>query len=209
MGKVSVIDHPLVQHKLSVLRDRRTGTKEFRELIYEMSIMLGYEATRGLALEDAAVETPLATANVKVLSDKKLGIVPILRAGLGMVDGITSLLPSAKVGHIGLYRDPATLKPVDYYCKLPDDICERDVIVMDPMLATGGSATAAIGVLKRAGCKNIKLMCIIAAPEGLKAVLEAHNDVDVVLACVDEKLNEHGFIIPGLGDAGDRLFGTR
>lgn len=155
------------------------------------------------------METPLATANVKVLSDKKLGIVPILRAGLGMVDGITSLLPSAKVGHIGLYRDPATLKPVDYYCKLPDDICERDVIVMDPMLATGGSATAAIGVLKRAGCKNIKLMCIIAAPEGLKAVLEAHNDVDVVLACVDEKLNEHGFIIPGLGDAGDRLFGTR
>ncbi|MEE0682292.1 MAG: uracil phosphoribosyltransferase [Candidatus Gastranaerophilaceae bacterium] len=209
MGKVSVIDHPLVQHKLSVLRDRRTGTKEFRELIYEMSIMLGYEATRGLALEDAVVETPLATANVKVLSDKKLGIVPILRAGLGMVDGITSLLPSAKVGHIGLYRDPATLKPIDYYCKLPDDICERDVIVMDPMLATGGSATAAIGVLKRAGCKNIKLMCIIAAPEGLKAVLEAHNDVDVVLACVDEKLNEHGFIIPGLGDAGDRLFGTR
>ena len=199
MGKVSVIDHPLVQHKLSVLRDRRTGTKEFRELIYEMSIMLGYEATRGLALEDAVVETPLATANVKVLSDKKLGIVPILRAGLGMVDGITSLLPSAKVGHIGLYRDPATLKPIDYYCKLPDDICERDVIVMDPMLATGGSATAAIGVLKRAGCKNIKLMCIIAAPEGLKAVLEAHNDVDVVLACVDEKLNEHGFIIPGLG----------
>ena len=209
MGKVSVIDHPLVQHKLSVLRDRRTGTKEFRELIYEMSIMLGYEATRGLALEDAVVETPLATANVKVLSDKKLGIVPILRAGLGMVDGITSLLPSAKVGHIGLYRDTATLKPIDYYCKLPDDICERDVIVMDPMLATGGSATAAIGVLKRAGCKNIKLMCIIAAPEGLKAVLEAHNDVDVVLACVDEKLNEHGFIIPGLGDAGDRLFGTR
>ena len=209
MGKVSVIDHPLVQHKLSVLRDRRTGTKEFRELIYEMSIMLGYEATRGLALEDAVVETPLATANVKVLSDKKLGIVPILRAGLGMVDGITSLLPSAKVGHIGLYRDPATLKPIDYYCKLPDDICERDVIVMDPMLATGGSATAAIGVLKRAGCKNIKLMCIIAAPEGLKAVLEAHNDVDVVVACVDEKLNEHGFIIPGLGDAGDRLFGTR
>ncbi len=209
MGKVSVIDHPLVQHKLSVLRDRRTGTKEFRELIYEMSIMLGYEATRGLALEDAVVETPLATANVKVLSDKKLGIVPILRAGLGMVDGITSLLPSAKVGHIGLYRDPATLKPIDYYCKLPGDICERDVIVMDPMLATGGSATAAIGVLKRAGCKNIKLMCIIAAPEGLKAVLEAHNDVDVFLACVDERLNEHGFIIPGLGDAGDRLFGTR
>ena len=209
MGKVSVIDHPLVQHKLSVLRDRRTGTKEFRELIYEMSIMLGYEATRGLALEDSVVETPLATANVKVLSDKKLGIVPILRAGLGMVDGITSLLPSAKVGHIGLYRDPATLKPIDYYCKLPDDICERDVIIMDPMLATGGSAIAAIGVLKRAGCKNIKLMCIIAAPEGLKAVLEAHNDVDVFLACIDEKLNEHGFIIPGLGDAGDRLFGTR
>ena len=209
MGKVSVIDHPLVQHKLSVLRDRRTGTQEFRELISEMSIMLGYEATRGLALEDAVVETPLATANVKVLSDKKLGIVPILRAGLGMVDGITSLLPSAKVGHIGLYRDPATLKPIDYYCKLPGDICERDVIVMDPMLATGGSATAAIGVLKRAGCKNIKLMCIIAAPEGLKAVLEAHNDVDVFLACVDERLNEHGFIIPGLGDAGDRLFGTR
>ena len=209
MGKVSVIDHPLVQHKLSVLRDRRTGTKEFRELIYEMSIMLGYEATRGLALEDAVVETPLATANVKVLSDKKLGIVPILRAGLGMVDGITSLLPSAKVGHIGLYRDPATLKPIDYYCKLPGDICERDVIVMDPMLATGGSATAAICVLKRAGCNNIKLMCIIAAPEGLKAVLEAHNDVDVFLACVDERLNEHGFIIPGLGDAGDRLFGTR
>ena len=209
MGKVSVIDHPLVQHKLSVLRDRRTGTKEFRELIYEMSIMLGYEATRGLALEDAVVETPLATANVKVLSDKKLGIVPILRAGLGMVDGITSLLPSAKVGHIGLYRDPKTLKPVDYYCKLPGGRSEREIFVVDPMLATGGSAVAAVGHIIERGGKKISLVSLIAAPEGIATFHEAHPDVDIFVAAVDSHLNEHCYIVPGLGDAGDRLFGTK
>ena len=209
MSKVIVIDHPLVQHKLSILRDRETGTKEFRELVEELAILLAYEVTRDLPLKETTVETPVATARVKTLAGKKLGVVPILRAGLGMVDGITRLLPAAKVGHIGLYRDPATLRPVDYYCKLPSDISERDIIIVDPMLATGGSAVAAINAIKRHGCRNIKLVCIIAAPEGIEAVRKEHDDVDIYLACVDEYLNDHGYIVPGLGDAGDRLFGTK
>ena len=209
MSKVIVIDHPLVQHKLSILRDRETGTKEFRELVEEMAILLAYEVTRDLPLKETTVETPVATARVKTLAGKKLGVVPILRAGLGMVDGITRLLPAAKVGHIGLYRDPATLRPVDYYCKLPSDISERDIIIVDPMLATGGSAVAAINAIKRHGCRNIKLVCLIAAPEGIEAVRKEHDDVDIYLACVDEYLNDHGYIVPGLGDAGDRLFGTK
>lgn len=209
MSKVIVIDHPLVQHKLSILRDRETGTKEFRELVEELAILLAYEVTRDLPLKETTVETPVATARVKTLAGKKLGVVPILRAGLGMVDGITRLLPAAKVGHIGLYRDPATLRPVDYYCKLPSDISERDIIIVDPMLATGGSAVAAINAIKRHGCRNIKLVCLIAAPEGIEAVRKEHDDVDIYLACVDECLNDHGYIVPGLGDAGDRLFGTK
>lgn len=209
MSKVIVIDHPLVQHKLSILRDRETGTKEFRELVEELAILLAYEVTRDLPLKETTVETPVATARVKTLAGKKLGVVPILRAGLGMVDGITRLLPAAKVGHIGLYRDPATLCPVDYYCKLPSDISERDIIIVDPMLATGGSAVAAINAIKRHGCRNIKLVCLIAAPEGIEAVRKEHDDVDIYLACVDEYLNDHGYIVPGLGDAGDRLFGTK
>ena len=209
MSKVIVIDHPLVQHKLSILRDRETGTKEFRELVEELAILLAYEVTRDLPLKETTVETPVATARVKTLAGKKLGVVPILRAGLGMVDGITRLLPAAKVGHIGLYRDPATLRPVDYYCKLPSDISERDIIIVDPMLATGGSAVAAINAIKRHGCRNIKLVCLIAAPEGIEAVRKEHDDVDIYLAYVDEYLNDHGYIVPGLGDAGDRLFGTK
>ena len=209
MSKVIVIDHPLVQHKLSILRDRETGTKEFRELVEELAILLAYEVTRDLPLKETTVETPVATARVKTLAGKKLGVVPILRAGLGMVDGITRLLPAAKVGHIGLYRDPAKLRPVDYYCKLPSDISERDIIIVDPMLATGGSAIAAINEIKRHGCRNIKLVCLIAAPEGIEAVRKEHDDVDIYLACVDEYLNDHGYIVPGLGDAGDRLFGTK
>ena len=209
MSKVIVIDHPLVQHKLSILRDRETGTKEFRELVEELAILLAYEVTRDLPLKETTVETPVATARVKTLAGKKLGVVPILRAGLGMVDGITRLLPAAKVGHIGLYRDPATLRPVDYYCKLPSDISERDIIIVDPMLATGGSAVAAINAIKRHGCRNIKLVCLIAAPEGIEAVRKEHDDVDIYLACVDEYLNDHGYIVPGLGDAGGRLFGTK
>ena len=209
MSKVIVIDHPLVQHKLSILRDRETGTKEFRELVEELAILLAYEVTRDLPLKETTVEMPVATARVKTLAGKKLGVVPILRAGLGMVDGITRLLPAAKVGHIGLYRDPATLRPVDYYCKLPSDISERDIIIVDPMLATGGSAVAAINAIKRHGCRNIKLVCLIAAPEGIEAVRKEHDDVDIYLACVDEYLNDHGYIVPGLGDAGDRLFGTK
>ena len=209
MSKVIVIDHPLVQHKLSILRDRETGTKEFRELVEELAILLAYEVTRDLPLKETTVETPVATARVKTLAGKAFGVVPILRAGLGMVDGITRLLPAAKVGHIGLYRDPATLRPVDYYCKLPSDISERDIIIVDPMLATGGSAVAAINAIKRHGCRNIKLVCLIAAPEGIEAVRKEHDDVDIYLACVDEYLNDHGYIVPGLGDAGDRLFGTK
>ncbi|MBR5291347.1 MAG: uracil phosphoribosyltransferase [Clostridia bacterium] len=209
MAKLVVIDHPLVQHKLTLLRDKSTGTNQFRALVQELAMLLAYEATRDLTLEDTAVETPITTAKAKVLSGKKLGIVPILRAGLGMVDGMMSLIPAAKVGHIGLYRDPETLSPVDYYCKLPTDVSERDMIIVDPMLATGGSAIAGIDVLKRAGCKSIKLVNLIAAPEGIEAVQKAHPDVDIIVANVDECLNEHGYIVPGLGDAGDRLFGTK
>lgn len=209
MGKLVVIDHPLVQHKLSHLRDEKTGTKEFRELVEELATLLAYEATRDLTLETTTVTTPICEAQTKTLSGKKLAIVPILRAGLGMVDGMMNLLPAARVGHIGLYRDPKTLKPVDYYCKLPPDIRERDIIIVDPMLATGGSAVEGINVVKKAGCQNVKLVNLIAAPEGIKAVQEAHPDVDIFVAAVDERLNEHGYIVPGLGDAGDRLFGTK
>ncbi len=209
MSKLTVIDHPLVQHKLSYLRDKRTGSKEFRELVEEIAMLLTYEATRDLPLKETLVETPVATARTHTLAGRKLGIVPILRAGLGMVDGMLSLIPAAKVGHIGLYRDPETLNPVDYYCKLPPDVGERDIIIVDPMLATGGSAVEGISVVKRAGCKRIKLVCLIAAPEGVKAVQDAHPDVDIFVAHVDDCLNDHGYIVPGLGDAGDRLFGTK
>lgn len=209
MGKLHVIDHPLVQHKLTLLRDENTGTKEFRALVQELATLLAYEATRDLLLKDAVVQTPVGEAHTKVLAGKKLGIVPILRAGLGMVDGMMSLIPAAKVGHIGLYRDPETLSPVDYYCKLPSDVSERDIIIVDPMLATGGSAVAGIDVVKRAGCKNVKLVNLIAAPEGIAVVQKAHPDVDIFVAHVDERLNDHGYIVPGLGDAGDRLFGTK
>ena len=209
MGNVTVIDHPLVQHKLSYLRDTETGSKEFRELVSELAMLLTYEATRDLPLEETTVHTPVADAKCYVLAGKKLGIVPILRAGLGMVEGMMSLVPAAKVGHIGLYRDPDTLQPVDYYCKLPADASERDMLIVDPMLATGGSAVEGINVVKRAGCKNIKLVCLIAAPEGIQVVQKAHPDVDIFVASVDQCLNDHGYIVPGLGDAGDRLFGTK
>ena len=208
-NKVHILDHPLLQHKLTILRDERTGVKEFREIVAEIATLECYEATRDLPLEEIKVKTPVATGTFKTLTGKKLAIVPILRAGLGMVDGILNLIPSAKVGHIGLYRDPETLAPVEYYCKMPSDIAERDVIVLDPMLATGGSAVAAIEFLKRYDCKSIKLMNILAAPEGIRAVNEAHPDVDIYVAGVDEKLNDHGYIVPGLGDAGDRIFGTK
>lgn len=209
MRNVTLIDHPLIQHKLSLIRDKNTGSKDFRELVEEVAMLMCYEVTRNMSLEEVLIETPICTTKAKVLSGKKVGIVPILRAGLGMVDGMLKLIPAAKVGHIGLYRDPETLKPVEYYCKLPSDIGERDIIVTDPMLATGGSAADAITLLKNKGAKNIKLMCLIAAPEGLKHVTEAHPDVDVYTAAIDEKLNDHGYIVPGLGDAGDRLFGTK
>ena len=209
MGNVTVIDHPLVQHKLSYLRDTKTGSKEFRELVSELAMLLTYEATRDLPLEETTVHTPVADAKCYVLAGKKLGIVPILRAGLGMVEGMMSLVPAAKVGHIGMYRDPDTLQPVDYYCKLPADASERDMLIVDPMLATGGSAVEGINVVKRAGCKNIKLVCLIAAPEGIQVVQKAHPDVDIFVASVDQCLNDHGYIGPGLGDAGDRLFGTK
>ena len=208
-SKVHVLDHPLLQHKLSILRDERTGVKEFREIVSEIATLECYEATRDLPLEDVEIKTPVATGTFKCLTGKKLAIVPILRAGLGMVDGILTLIPSAKVGHIGLYRDPETLAPVEYYCKMPHDIAERDVIVLDPMLATGGSSIAAIQLLKDKGCKSIRLLCIIAAPEGVKAMQEAHPDVDIYIGALDQKLNDHGYIVPGLGDAGDRIFGTK
>lgn len=204
-----IIDHPLVQHKISKIRSKHTGVKEFREIVGEIATLIAYEATRHLPLEEKIIETPIAPAKCKVLSGKKLALVPILRAGLGMVDGILSLIPAAKVGHIGIYRDPDTLKPVKYYCKLPCDIDQREVFVLDPMLATGGSACDAIRFIKADGAKNIKLMCIIAAPEGIAAVQEAHPDVDIYCAALDERLNDHGYIVPGLGDAGDRIFGTR
>lgn len=204
-----IMDHPLIQHKISLLRDKNTGSKEFRELISEVAMLMCYEATRDLPLKDVEIETPIGVAKTKVISGRKLAFVPILRAGIGMVDGVLKLVPAAKVGHIGMYRDPETLKPVDYYCKLPVDVSEREVIVIDPMLATGGSAVDAINSLKDKGVKNIKFMCVIAAPEGLKALSEAHPDVQIYCAALDEKLNEHGYIVPGLGDAGDRIFGTK
>ena len=207
--KVHVLDHPLLQHKLSILRREDTGVKEFREIVSEIAALECYEATRDLPLEDVEIKTPVATGTFKQLSGKKIAIVPILRAGLGMVDGIVDMIPSAKVGHIGLYRDPDTLAPVEYYCKMPNDIAERDVIVVDPMLATGGSAAAAITFLKGYGCKHIKLMNILAAPQGVQAVREAHPDVDIYFVGLDEGLNEHSYIVPGLGDAGDRIFGTK
>ena len=204
-----ILDHPLVQHKVSLLRNKATGTKEFKELVSELATLLCYEATRDLPLEEVEIETPIAVAHTNVLSGRKLALVPILRAGLGMVDGMLTLLPAAKVGHIGLYRNEETLEPVEYYCKLPSDIAERDVIVLDPMLATGGSARDAITQIKKRVARSIKFIGIIAAPEGLKALHEAHPDVDIYVAALDEKLNEKGYIVPGLGDAGDRIFGTK
>ena len=207
--QVKVIDHPLIQHKLTLIRDIRTGTKDFRELLEEIAMLMAYELTRDLPLEEIEVETPVAKCRAKVLAGKKISVVPILRAGLGMVSGVLQLIPAAKVGHIGVYRDPQTLKPVEYYCKLPPDVCEREVIVIDPMLATGGSSVAAIDMLKRGGAKQIKLMCLVAAPEGVKVVNDAHPDVEIYTAAVDECLNDHGYIVPGLGDAGDRILGTK
>ncbi|WP_413364751.1 uracil phosphoribosyltransferase [Lysinibacillus sp. 3P01SB] len=209
MSKVYVFDHPLIQHKLTYIRDKNTGTKEFRELVDEVATLMAFEITRDLPLEEIEIDTPVTTSKTKVLSGKKIAIVPILRAGIGMVDGVLKLIPAAKVGHIGLYRDPETLQPVEYYAKLPADVEERDFIIVDPMLATGGSAVEAINSLKKRGAKNIKFMCLIAAPEGVKAIQEAHEDVDIYIAALDEKLNDHGYIVPGLGDAGDRLFGTK
>ena len=209
MGNVHVLDHPLIQHKLAILRNKDTGVKEFRELISEVAGLMCYEATRNLPTEEVMVETPVATAKCRVLAGKKLAIVPILRAGLGMVDAMVDMIPSAKIGHIGLYRDPDTHMPVEYYCKLPEDVDKREVFVVDPMLATGGSAVAAIEFLKKHGCKNIIMMNIIGCPEGVAAVQKAHPDVDIYIAALDEKLNDHCYIIPGLGDAGDRIFGTK
>ena len=209
MSVVEIVDHPLIQHKISLLRDRNTGTKEFRDLVSEVAMLLCYEATRDLPTEEVEIETPVAIAKTRVLSGRTLALVPILRAGLGMVDGMLTLLPAAKVGHIGLYRNEETLEPVEYYCKLPSDIAERDVMVLDPMLATGGSAVDAITQIKKRGAKSIKFLAIIAAPEGLERLHTAHPDVDIYVAALDEKLNENGYIIPGLGDAGDRIFGTK
>ena len=209
MQKIVVMDHPLIQHKVGLIRKKETGSKEFRELIGEIAMYMCYEATRDLKLTDIEIETPICKTTVKELSGKKLAVVPILRAGLGMVEGMLAMIPAAKVGHIGLYRDPETLKPVEYYCKLPADSNEREVFVVDPMLATGGSAVAAIQMLKDKGVKNIRFLCIIAAPEGVEAMKKAHPDVDIYIGALDQHLNEHGYIVPGLGDAGDRLFGTK
>ncbi len=209
MGKVVVLDHPLIKHKLTFIRDKNTGPKEFRELVKEVSTLMAYEVTRDLPLEEVEIETPITKTKSQVISGKKLGLVPILRAGLGMVEGMLDILPAAKVGHIGLYRDPETLKPVEYYCKLPEDVGERELIVLDPMLATGGSADAAINFLKKKGAQSIKLVCLLAAPEGLEVIQKNHPDVDIYLAAIDEGLNDHAYIVPGLGDAGDRLFGTK
>ena len=208
MSKLFISEHPLIQHKMTLLRNKETGFKEFKELIGEVALLLTYEATRELPLVDVEVETPIEKTNCKTIS-KKIAIVPILRAGIGMVDGIQKLLPAAKIGHIGLYRDPETLNPVEYYCKLPSDIAESEVLLVDPMLATGGTADAAIGFLKEKGAKKITMLCILAAPEGVKAVQKAHPDVDIYTAAYDSKLNDHGYIVPGLGDAGDRIFGTK
>ena len=209
MNNVIEMKHPLIQHKISRLRDKNTGTAEFRALVEEIAMLMGYEALKDLPLEDVEVETPIEKCKTPMISGRKLAIVPILRAGLGMVDGALKMIPAAKIGHIGLYRDPETLKPVEYYCKLPADCAEREVFVVDPMLATGGSSVAAIRMLKEKGCKKIHFLCIIAAPEGVKAMQEAHPDVDVYIGALDEHLNEHGYIVPGLGDAGDRIFGTK
>ena len=209
MSVVEIVDHPLIQHKISLLRDRNTGTKEFRDLVSEIAMLLCYEATRDLPTEEVEVETPVALASTKVLAGRKLALVPILRAGLGMVDGMLNLIPAAKVGHIGMYRNEETLEPVEYYCKLPNDINEREVFVLDPMLATGGSACDAIGQIKKRGAKHIKFIGLVAAPQGLKALHEAHPDVDIYVGALDEKLNDNGYIVPGLGDAGDRIFGTK
>ena len=209
MAKVVIMDHPLIQHKIGMIRRVNTGTKDFRQTIGEIAMLICYEATRELKLRDVEIETPICKTTVKELKGRKLCVVPILRAGLGMVDGMLALIPAAKVGHIGLYRDPETLKPVEYYCKMPADVAEREIFVVDPMLATGGSSVAAIQMLKDRGCQKIHFMCIIAAPEGLKAMQEAHPDVDIYVGALDEKLNEHGYIVPGLGDAGDRIFGTK
>lgn len=207
--KVNVIDHPLVQHKLTLMRNESTGTKDFRELLEEIAMLMAYEITRTMPLEDVEVKTPLTVCKSKVLSGKKIAVVPILRAGLGMLNGVLNLVPAARVGHIGLYRDPETLQPVEYYCKLPSDISERMLVVVDPMLATGGSAAAGIQLLKEKGAKSIVLMCLVAAPEGVRVVNEEHPDVEIYVASVDECLNDHGYIVPGLGDAGDRIFGTK
>lgn len=209
MSKVVEVNHPLVLHKLAYLRNKDTGAKAFRDLVSEIATLLAYEVTRDLEMEDVEIETPICKTTCKMIAGKKLAIVPILRAGLGMVDGMLNLIPAAKVGHIGLYRDEETLKPVEYFCKLPEDIAEREVIVVDPMLATGGSAIDAVTLLKNKGAKSLKIACLIASPEGIKAFQEAHPDVDIFIASIDEKLNEKGYIVPGLGDAGDRLFGTK
>ena len=208
-SKLVVFDHPLIHHKLALIRNKNTGTKEFRETISEIAMLICYEATRDLKLEDVEIETPICKTTVKQLAGKKLAVIPILRAGLGMVDGMLSMIPTAKVGHIGLYRDPDTSKPVEYYCKIPADCAEREIFVVDPMLATGGSAVEAISMLKLRGCKNIHFLCIIAAPKGIEVLKEAHPDVDIFIGAVDEKLNDHNYIVPGLGDAGDRIFGTK
>ncbi|MFW6022018.1 MAG: uracil phosphoribosyltransferase [Halanaerobiaceae bacterium] len=209
MSNVTIIDHPLIQHKLALVRDKNTGPKEFRELLDEISTLMAYEVTRDLPLEEVEIETPIQKTRVNMIEGKKLGVVPILRAGLGMIDGILQLIPTAKVGHVGLYRDPESFEPVEYYCKMPTDVQERDLIIVDPMLATGGSASAAIQFVKDRNPRSIKLMCLIAAPEGVKRVQKEHPDVDIYTAAVDERLNEHAYIIPGLGDAGDRLYGTK
>ena len=209
MGKVVVMDHPLIQHKIGYIRRKDTGTKDFRQTISEIAMLICYEATRDLQLEEVNIETPICPTTVKELKGKKMAIVPILRAGLGMVDGMLNLIPAAKVGHIGLYRDPETHEPIEYYCKLPEDCSQREIFVVDPMLATGGSASAAITMLKAKGCKNIHFMCIIAAPEGIDRLTKDHPDIDIYIGAKDEKLNDHAYIVPGLGDAGDRIFGTK
>ena len=209
MGKIVVMDHPLIQHKIGIIRREETGSKDFRTLVSEIAMLMCYEATRDLKLADVEIDTPICKTTVKELKGKKLAVVPILRAGLGMVDGMLAMIPAAKVGHIGLYRDPETLEPVEYYCKLPADCEEREVFVVDPMLATGGSSVAAIRMLKEKGVKHIRFLCILAAPEGVKKMQEAHPDVDIYIGALDEKLNDHGYIVPGLGDTGDRIFGTK